>query len=792
MRQRYLKVFLFLLGFIFLVVQKPVSQTVVSESGQQLSLSNSMIEIKIDLDHGQFSIKDKICNLVVFEKAHFSVDGWSGNNFRIQWNKKEIERNGRSGMLVELLLSAKKEGKVLPEYKFGFTLFDDVSRVEFQVGLKNTLSYDCRLMQALPFSDARLFPGKILSDVKTLNGAAGYTNAEVCADSSRISENSLLFTGLVNGERYSIVWGGLRYDSYYALAEYNKEKRTIELEMKDPVGHLVKQGQDWWASDTYYLGLGETDPFVALENYGTELRKANSADPNSYNYPTLCGWAVGHMSGGEDINTSAALVKELDAANQSGLTRYTKVAIRLEPDFYCYKDGNTEQGWWDDAHWSQYGHLVKPYDTFEKWCKAIRERNGIPFTYFQCSMPSDDFAKAHPEWMLGQDITKLHLFHRHHQPYVRYDYTNKEFQKHVKSVWSRLHKDGMEGIKFDYPETAWNPEGGFADSLATTTSAYRTLFQLAREGLGQESRLAERNLGESERPRLDVTAGIVDIQRTTWDTNKFIAQYISTCGLRWYKNRMVFNYYQDSKDLLPLSPEIRQSMLTMITLTSGMLELATSFKLITPEMIHDISRIYPMYDGKKSPRPVDAFTGVKDPMVYDLELTPDWHQVTLFNTLESKNEVSVSLGDERIYGGLNLDKGAEYYVYDFWNDKLVGRLKGSETLKTPLNSLACAVYSVKKVEKGPQLIATNRHIFQGWMDTKEIVWKSNKLTGKSSVVVGEPFRMVIALNGKKGIKSAAAEDAKVVIKDHPAGAGYKIIELDSADTKEVSWQIQFN
>ena len=99
---------------------------------------------------------------------------------------------------------------------------------------------------------------------------------------------------------------------------------------------------------------------------------------------------------------------------------------------------------------------------------------------------------------------------------------------------------------------------------------------------------------------------------------------------------------------------------------------------------------------------------------------------------------------------------------------------------------------MKKVEKEPQLIATNRHIFQGWMDTKEIVWKSNKLTGKSSVVVGEPFRMVIALNGKKGIKSASAEDAKIIVKDHPAGAGYKIIELDSPDTREVSWQVQFN
>lgn len=791
MRQQFLKTFLFSLIFICLSNQKSFSRTFVSEVDRQVSLSNSVLEMKIDIVQGEFSIKDKKLDLIVFEKARFSADGWDSNNFNIQWHKKKIERNGKNGMVVELLLST-KEGKVLPEYKFAFTLLDDASWIEFRTGLKNTLSYDCRFMEGMLFSDARLFPEKILSDIRTLNGAAGYTNAEVCADSSRISENSMLLTGSVNGQRYSIVWGGLCYDSFYAVTKYNKENRTIELGMRDPVGRLVRQGQDWWASDSYYLGLGESNPFVALENYGTELREANHADPNLYDYPTLCGWAVGNLSKGEDINTSVALVDELDAANQSGLTKYTKVAIRLEPDFYCYKDGNTEQGWWDDAHWRQYGHLVRPYDTFEKWCKTIRDKNGIPFTYFQCSMPSDDFAKAHPEWMLRQDISKLHLFHRHHQPYVRYDYTNKEFQKHMKSVWSRLHKDGMGGIKFDYPETAWNPEGGFTDPLATTTSAYRTLFQLAREGLGTEGRLAERNLGESERPRLDVTAGIVDIQRTTWDTNKFIAQYISTCGLRWYKNRNVFNYYQDSKDLLPLTSEIRQSMLTMITLTSGMLELATSFKLITPEMIHDISRIYPMYNGKKSPRPVDAFTGVKDPMVYDLALTPDWHQVTFFNTLDTKKEVSVSLGNEMIYGGLNLNKEAEYYVYDFWNDKLVGKLKGDETLRTPLNSLACAVYSVKRVMKEPQLISTNRHLFQGWMDTKEITYKSNKLTGKSSVVGGEPFRMVVALNGKKDIKSALAEGVKISVKAHPAGDEYKIIELDSPETKEVCWQIQFN
>ena len=787
MKHSYFKLSCFLLCNL-LSVHILNAQTSVKESDQHLYLSNTNIEVKIDLAQGTFDVKDKQQDLLVLQNSQVMIDGWPSNKFNIQWQKKEIEQDGKKGVSVDLILTA-KGGKVLPEYKYSLGLIDDAKMVIFRVGMKNSLSYDCRLMNAEIFK-AKLFPKKILSDVKTLNGAAGYTNAEVCPDSTRSAENSLLWTGLVNGKRYSIVWGGLAYHDFYAETRYCKEDKTITLQMKDPVGRLVKQGEDWMSLDTYYLGIDNTDPFLALENYGQELRNANNADPNLYDYPTLCGWAVGNLSGGENINTSAALVEEMNAATKSGLTKYTKVAIRLEPDFYCYKDGNTEQGWWDDKHWKQYGHLVEPYDTFEKWCRAIREKGGIPFTYFQCSMPSDDFSKTYPQWMLSQDITKLHLNHSHHQPFVRYDYTNKGFQDHMRSVWGRLHKDGMGGIKFDYPETAWNPEGGFSDPLATTTSAYRTLFQLAREGLGKEARLAERNLGESNRPRLDVTAGLVDMQRTTWDTNKFIAQYISTCGLRWYKNRMVFNYYQDSKDLLPLSSEMRQSMLTMITLTSGMLELATSFKKMTPEMIHDISRIYPMYNGTKSPRPVDAFTGLKDPMVYDLELTPDWHQVTLFNTSDSKNEVSVALGEEMIYGGLNLDKEAYYYVYDFWNDRFIGKFKGNESLTASLNSLACATYSVRKVLNEPQLVSTNRHLLQGWMDTKDITYRSNKLTGKSAVVGGEPFKMVIALNGKK-IKSVTTKEGTATVKSHPAGENLKIIELNSIETKDVDWLIQF-
>lgn len=779
------------------------SETSVKADSINLSLSNSRIALTLNLKKGTYSITDKKNNTIVFENARLSADGWNsphtwGDNHivnqKISWKEMSaMDANGKkNGVRVELFITG--TGKRQPEYRFAFTLLDGNTWLAMQAGIKNTLPYSCRFMKTELFSDASIFPGAKIESVQTLNGAAGVTMPEVLGDANRESTNSMLLTAMVNGKRQSIVWGGLHYQNYYAATLYqvNKDKRTINLFMTDPIGRKIAMNEEWWAPDTYYLGIGESNPFTALEQYGTALREANNAKPNVYDFPTLCGWAVGNLSGGKDINNSTALVEEMDEANKCGLTKYTKVAVRLEPDTYCYTDGNTEQGWWDDEHWSKYGHLVKPYDTFAKWCKAVKERNGVPFTYFQSSMPSDDFAKAHPDWMLNNDISRLQVYHRHHQPNVRYDYTNKGFQNHVLKMWQRLRSDGMIGIKFDYPETAWNPEGGFDDTLATTTSAYRELFRLCREGLGPEGRIHERALGESNRPTLDVAAGLVDIQRTAWDNNEFNAQFVTTGGLRWYKARKVFTYYPDSKAIHPHSAEIRQSLLTMLALTSGRLELATPFKMLTPEMVYDIARTYPMYHGLQSPRPVDAFTGTKDPRVYDLELTPDWHQVALFNSGKEKATIAVTLDKDMTEGGLSLNSQAEYYVYDFWKDAFVGKVKGTETLKSDLNSLACSMLSVRKVQDVPQLLSTNRHILQGWMETRDIKWnkRPKTLSGKASVVAGEPFRMVIASNSWK-VAEAKATGANIRYENHPTSSSLKVIVIESDTTKEVEWTVKY-
>jgi hypothetical protein len=773
----------------------------VQQTGNVVVLTNEKVALTIDLERRRFAVTDTATKEVVLDDAWMAADGWGGEwgkkakpddlkNWTITLTVEPVEDAFGKGQRAVVTMTEPKRAS-LPTYLFSYSIYENTGAVFMGFGLRNQTARDVRLMSAAPMIAARLMPGATLENLLTLNGAAGAEATRVKAGPERTSPNSLMLTGTAQGRRRSVVWGGLCYKEFGKYASLDNNR--LGFSAQDPVGRLVDAGQTYWAEDTFYLDVTTPDPFAALEKYGRAMRLANQAKPNVYDFPVLCGWGVGALSGLPGVNNSKKLVGELEAAQKAGVTKYTKVAIRLEPDSYCYGDGNTEQGWWDDAHWSRFGHLVPPYETFGKWCAAIQERDGIPYTYFQVGMPSDDYARAFPGHMLFNDISRLQVKHSHHQPLVTYDYTDPEFQKHMQAVWRRLRQEGMRGIKFDYPETGWRPEGGFENRQATTAFAYRESFRLCREGLGPDALLDERNLGESGRPCLDVTAGLVDTQRNWGDSNKFVPGMITIGGLRWYKNRTVFNYYPDSKTVHNCSKEIRQSMLTMVYLTSGRIDLATSFTLFTPEIVHDFSRIYPAYREPFTARPLDAFTGVNDPQVYDLELRPDWHQVALFNTATKAGPVAVALSGDRVTAGaIGLDPAASYYVYDFWSDTLVGKFPGTAKIEKNLGPSHCAMLSIRKVQSNPQVLSTDRHVLQGWVDLADVKWDaaSKKLSGVARVIGGEPFRIVLAGNGRKPLR-ASAGNTLARLEQHPVGGEFTTLVMERKDNGATNWSVEF-
>ncbi len=791
-----------MLGVLSLQAQEASSPTPVTY--QDSVLSNGIVSVSFAED-GQFSIFDTKSKEALLSDSRFwlprDVEGKVASI-----SSEDVSDHLGKGKRVLIEVTGFDEHGVYGKYGtdgakriYTYALYENNPALVcgFGLTLPNFISY--RLQESTPLSGGSLFGGKKIANAMTLNGSAGAKPTLVEPGIDRRSANSLMLTGLVDGERRTAVWGGLGNEAFGKFALLNQGKPSFYAH--DPIGRLVDEEETYIPEDTFYIDVHTREPFEALERYGMAMRVANNASPNVYDFPVLCGWSVGNISKLPNINNSAKLIEELKYANKCGLTKYTKVSLRLEPDKY---HNDTEQGWWDDEHMQKFNHLVEPYETTAKWCQAMYANNGIPYIYMQLGMPSDDFVRKYPQYMLFNDGSEVDRVtpprpgkrkspnkHPHHQPYVTYDYTDKEFSEHFVKVWSKLHKDGIHGVKVDYPASAWRPEGGFDDRHATTNSAYRRAFSMLREAFGKDGLIDERNLGESSRPCLDVTAGIVDTQRTWADSNEYVPAMVSISGLRWYKNRTVFNYYADTKAVHDCSQGIRQSLLTMTYISSGRVDLATSFSMFTPEITHDFSRIYPHYKEAKTARPLDAFTGVVDPQVYDLDLTPDWHQIVFYNTSGEKGEVSTAISGDRVDNAIGLDPKAHYHAYEFWSDTYLGKLPGTARITRELEADHCAMISVRKVQDHPQVISTNRHVLQGWMELKGVSWDANThtLSGTASVIGGEPFQIVVANNGAKALK-LEANGAEAQLSAHPVD-GLSILTLTTSDNAEVKWELKY-
>ena len=298
----------------------------------------------------------------------------------------------------------------------------------------------------------------------------------------------------------------------------------------------------------------------------------------------------------------------------------------------------------------------------------------------------------------------------------------------------------------------------------------------------------------------DITLGVVTSQRTQGDNNILIPKAVRSAGLRWYKNRSVVNYDMDGKALLvkgnrqetPVTREERRTILTMSYAVTGRLLLTESFSRFNEEVLHDLSRIYPFHSTDLSPRPVDAFIH-EIPGIYDFSISPSWHQLILYNENDQEvKQISIPMSGTNIEGGLALNEGERYYIYDFWNNEYRGLIGGNETLYQELRKGEARVLAVHRKLDHPQFIATDRHILQGYVDMAEKPsWNNEEmtLTGVSSIIANEPYTITIALNGYT-VKNTSSDDCQCNYEIIGDGSLAKVI-LQAENNQNAEWRIEF-
>jgi hypothetical protein len=137
---------------------------------------------------------------------------------------------------------------------------------------------------------------------------------------------------------------------------------------------------------------------------------------------------------------------------------------------------------------------------------------------------------------------------------------------------------------------------------------------------------------------------------------------------------------------------------------------------------------------------------------------------------------------------LNPDK--KYYIYDFWNNHLVGIMSGKDQLKISLEKEQALVYSLHEVENHPQFISTNRHVMQGYMELQNVEWnyERKEYSGKAAVVGGETMEIVIAPNGMQAVK-VKTDKGKASIEK--INNGLLILNISSKSNAPINWKVIF-
>ncbi len=101
--------------------------------------------------------------------------------------------------------------------------------------------------------------------------------------------------------------------------------------------------------------------------------------------------------------------------------------------------------------------------------------------------------------------------------------------------------------------------------------------------------------------------------------------------------------------------------------------------------------------------------------------------------------------------------------------------------------------SAHEVTKHPEVLSSDRHVMQGYVDVLKTDWNPNarKLTGTSKVVGGETYKRVIATNGCKPTSGfAEGAQAETNVTDLEAGS-IAVLSIDEKENATLDGPVSF-
>jgi hypothetical protein len=260
--------------------------------------------------------------------------------------------------------------------------------------------------------------------------------------------------------------------------------------------------------------------------------------------------------------------------------------------------------------------------------------------------------------------------------------------------------------------------------------------------------------------------------------------------MQWYFMHNIAWYTDPDVMLLrpPLTLDQARVWATLQGLTGQALMSSDRLMDLSEDRVELMRRVYPAVDI----RPLDLFPARQNKRIWDLKvnhLGRNYDVVGVFNFGEARPEQIYLNWKE-----LGLPDGSPVHVFDFWNQEYLGAWEAGMALN--VSPTSCRVLTLMPASEKIELVSTNRHITQGWVDLASLSAgaAANSFTGKSKVIKNDPYELRFAFPRGKNfiVKTAAARTAAGVLPVRTYNhQGWATVRIDSPRTTEVSWDVAF-
>jgi len=474
----------------------------------------------------------------------------------------------------------------------------------------------------------------------------------------------------------------------------------------------------------------------------------------------------------------------------------------------CYQIGNGSAPWnW--LNWNQH----KYPGGWKYAVKAIREAGMKPGIWVhRVHRPTDpgvkEIVEKHPDWFVPGSDGKPYQ----QRGFYSLNTLNREAVDHmIRALYRGLAKQGWDYVKIDGTGDLLNAYKNkncaefFKNHPTTPEQSLRKWDVIAREELGPDVYvLACHSVGNAR-----WVIGLVDGGRLSNDgfQPRTLAQYNTLEGVVWRNDPdhcdVLGTWLMDEDAQMPVfateAPVPARTIIrpAICAMAGGVLMVSDKVEVYqddrnlegmkrsapvlftVPGQLYDCGRRTVPWWLQEIDRPFDHWSVLariqwgekeKDKHVYHFKGAP-------------QQEVK--------FADLGLPADREYLVFEFWNQKYLGKFKGSFTAPEMDKNTGMDVFAIREARPHPWVLSTTRHISQGGVSLLDEQWdrRRNILSGRSAVVIGDPYVMTIHLPEGYRLKTAEVSGEKVETKNLPPTA---TVRITPATSKTVDWKIKFD